>query len=156
MSSPRINRVVADFTALATRGRTIRLRELRGQAVVLYFYPKDATPGCTTEGQDFRDLHSRFRRRKAVVLGVSRDSLTAHEKFRDKQGFPFDLISDPDEKLCRKFDVIREKTLYGRKFLGIERSTFLIDADGKLRNEWRKVKVKGHAAEVLDAVKALK
>ena len=156
MSRPRMNRVVADFKANATRGKTIHLKELRGQNVVLYFYPKDSTPGCTTEGQDFRDLHAKFRRQKTVILGVSRDSLASHEKFRDKQSFPFDLISDPDEKLCKKFDVIQEKTLYGRKFMGVERSTFLIDADGKLRQEWRKVKVKGHAAEVFDAVKALK
>ena len=128
---------------------------MRGQNVVLYFYPKDSTPGCTTEGRDFSALHARFRRRKTLILGVSRDSLASHEKFREKQGFPFDLISDPDENLCRKFDVIKEKSLYGRKFMGIERSTFLIDADGKLRGEWRKVKVKGHAEEVLEAVKAL-
>ncbi len=156
MSAPRLNRVVADFKADATRGRTVHLKELRGENVVLYFYPKDATPGCTTEGQNFRDLHSKFRRRKTRVFGVSRDSLASHEKFRDKQRFPFDLISDPDEKLCKKFDVIREKNLYGRKFMGIERSTFLIDADGKLRHEWRKVKVRGHAEEVLEAVKGLK
>lgn len=156
MSAPRMNRVVADFKADATRGKTIQLKELRGQNVVLYFYPKDSTPGCTTEGLDFSALHPKFRRQKTVILGVSRDSLASHEKFRDKQGFPFDLISDPDEKLCKKFDVIQEKTLYGRKFMGVERSTFLIDADGKLRQEWRKVKVKGHADEVLEAVKALK
>ena len=128
---------------------------LRGQHVVIYFYPKDSTPGCTLEGQDFRDLHAKFRRQNAVVLGVSRDSLASHEKFRDKQSFPFDLVSDPDETLCRRFDVIQEKTLYGRKFMGVVRSTFLIDSAGKLRNEWRGVKVKGHAAEVLEAVKAL-
>ncbi len=155
MSAPRLNRVVADFSASATRNNTIRLKDLRGQNVVIYFYPKDSTPGCTSEGQDFRDLHAKFRRQDAIVLGVSRDSIASHEKFRDKQKFPFDLISDPDESLCRKFNVIQEKTLYGRKFMGIERSTFLIDAAGKLRNEWRKVKVKGHAAEVLEAVKGL-
>ncbi len=152
MSAPRLNRVVADFSAIATRNNTIRLKKLRGQNVIIYFYPKDSTPGCTTEGQDFRDLHAKFRRQNTVILGVSRDSVASHEKFRDKQKFPFDLISDPDEELCKKFDVIREKTLYGRKFMGIERSTFLIDAAGKLRREWRKVKVKGHAAEVLEAV----
>lgn len=152
MSAPRLNRVVADFSAIATRNNTIRLKKLRGQNVIIYFYPKDSTPGCTTEGQDFRDLHAKFRRQETVILGVSRDSVASHEKFRDKQKFPFDLISDPDEELCKKFDVIKEKTLYGRKFMGIERSTFLIDAAGKLRREWRKVKVKGHAAEVLEAV----
>lgn len=155
MSAPRLNRVVADFSASATRNNTIKLKDLRGQNVVIYFYPKDSTPGCTSEGQDFRDLHAKFRRQGAIVLGVSRDSIASHEKFRDQQKFPFDLISDPDEALCRKFDVIQEKTLYGRKFMGIERSTFLIDAAGKLRREWRKVKVKGHAAEVLEAVKGL-
>jgi peroxiredoxin Q/BCP len=156
MTAPLINRVVGDFKAMATRNKTIRLKDLRGQNVVVYFYPKDSTPGCTLEGQDFRDLHTKFRRQKTVVLGVSRDSLASHEKFRDKQQFPFDLISDPDEALCKHFNVIHEKTLYGRKFMGIVRSTFLIDTDGKLREEWRKVKVKGHADEVLDAVKRLK
>lgn len=155
MARPAMNRVVANFKAQATRDKTIELKEFRGQNVVLYFYPKDSTPGCTLEGQDFRDLHAKFRRNKTVILGLSRDSLASHEKFRDKQKFPFDLISDPDEKLCKQFDVIHEKSLYGRKFMGVVRSTFLIDADGKLRREWRKVKVKGHAAEVLDAVKEL-
>ena len=155
MSGPVMNRVVADFTADATGDKKIRLKELRGQHVVLYFYPKDSTPGCTQEGLDFKALHARFKRQGAVILGVSRDSLASHEKFKAKQGFPFDLLSDPDEKLCKKFDVIREKTLYGRKFMGVERSTFLIDEAGKLRAEWRKVKVKGHAEEVLDRVKML-
>lgn len=150
-----MNRVVADFTSDATGDKQIRLKDLRGQNVVIYFYPKDSTPGCTLEGQDFRDLHTRFRRQKTVVLGVSRDSIASHEKFKAKQKFPFELLSDPDETLCRKFDVIQEKTLYGRKFMGVERSTFLIDAAGKLRREWRTVKVKGHAAEVLEAVREL-
>jgi peroxiredoxin Q/BCP len=155
VTAPRMNRVVADFTADATRGKTIRLKDLRGQNVVLYFYPKDSTPGCTTEGRDFSRLHSKYRRQKTVVLGVSRDSIASHEKFRAKQEFPFDLLSDPDEKLCKAFDVIHEKSLYGRKFMGVVRSTFLIDKDGKLRGEWRQVKVNGHAEEVLEAVKAL-
>lgn len=150
-----MHRVVADFACASTGDKEIRLQDLRGENLVLYFYPKDSTPGCTTEGQDFRELHSKFRRLKTVVLGVSRDSIASHDKFRAKQKFPFDLLSDPDEKVCRMFDVIREKTLYGRKFMGIERSTFLIDANGKLRHEWRKLKVKGHAAEVLETVKAL-
>ena len=153
MPGPVINRVVADFKAEATGDTTVHLKALRGTKVVIYFYPKDSTPGCTTESQDFRDLHSKFRRQNTVIFGVSRDSLASHEKFKAKHGFPFELISDPDEKLCRKFDVIKEKNLYGRKFMGIERSTFLLDEKGKLRQEWRKVKVKGHAAEVLDAVK---
>lgn len=155
MSAPPLNRVVTSFKAVATRNKTIQLKDFRGQHVVLYFYPKDSTPGCTLEGQDFRDLHARFRRQNVVVFGVSRDSLASHEKFRDKQSFPFDLISDPDESLCRQFDVIQEKSLYGRKFMGVVRSTFLIDANGRLRKEWRNVKVKGHAADVLEAVKAL-
>lgn len=155
MSGPKLNRVVADFSCASTGGGDLRLKDLRGENLVLYFYPKDSTPGCTQEGQDFRDLHARFRRQNTRIFGVSRDSLASHEKFRAKQGFPFHLLSDPDESLCRRFDVIREKSLYGRKFMGIERSTFLIDAAGKLRGEWRNVKVKGHAQAVLDAVKAL-
>jgi peroxiredoxin Q/BCP len=150
-----MNRVVGDFTADATGDKKIRLKDLRGKNVVIYFYPKDSTPGCTTEGRDFSALHTRFRHASTVILGVSRDSLASHEKFKEKQGFPFDLLSDPDEKLCRKFDVIHEKSLYGRKFMGVVRSTFLIDADGKLRREWRNVKVKGHAEEVLEAARSL-
>ena len=153
MAAAVLNRVVADFQCTATGDKTVQLKNLRGQKVVIYFYPKDSTPGCTTEGQDFKDLHSKFRRQKTVILGVSRDSLASHEKFKAKQEFPFDLLADEDEKLCRKFDVIKEKSLYGRKFMGIERSTFLIDEDGKLMHEWRKVRVKGHAQEVLDTVK---
>lgn len=155
MSGPKLNRVVSDFKAASTDNSELSLKDLRGQNVVIYFYPKDSTPGCTLEGQDFRDLHRKFRRQKTVILGVSRDSIASHEKFKAKQEFPFALLSDPDETLCKKFDVIQEKSLYGRKFMGVERSTFLIDRDGKLRQEWRKVKVKGHAQEVLDAVKAL-
>ena len=155
MSAPRMNRVVGDFKADATGEKTIRLKDLRGQNVVIYFYPKDSTPGCTTEGRDFSALHAKFRRANTVILGVSRDSIASHEKFKAKQGFKFDLLSDPDEVLCKKFDVIHEKTLYGRKFMGVVRSTFLIDADGKLRREWRNVKVKGHAEEVLEAAKSL-
>lgn len=155
MTAPILNRVVANFKCAATGDKTIELKSLRGQKVVIYFYPKDSTPGCTLEGQDFRDLHTRFRRQKTVILGVSRDAIASHEKFKAKQAFPFDLLSDPDEKLCRQFDVIKEKSLYGRKFMGVERSTFLIDEKGKLRQEWRKLKVKGHAEEVLDAVKNL-
>jgi peroxiredoxin Q/BCP len=155
MSVPALNKTVADFTCPATGNKSVQLKSLRGKKVVLYFYPKDSTPGCTTEGQDFRDLHARFKRAGVVILGASRDSLASHEKFKEKLKLPFDLLSDPDEKLCRQFDVIREKSLYGRKFMGVERSTFLIDEKGKLREEWRKVKVKGHAQEVLDSVKNL-
>ncbi|HHJ13191.1 MAG TPA: peroxiredoxin [Gammaproteobacteria bacterium] len=145
---------VPDFAAESTDGR-FRLSEQRGRNLVLYFYPKDATPGCTREGQDFAANIAKFRRQRTTVLGVSRDSLASHEKFREKQGFPFHLLSDPEEKLCRLFDVIREKNMYGRKVMGIERSTFLIDAEGRLAREWRKVKVDGHAEEVLEAVREL-
>jgi peroxiredoxin Q/BCP len=155
MSAPVLNRVVADFTCPATGGKAVQLKSLRGKKVVLYFYPKDSTPGCTTEGQEFRDLHAKFRRAGAIIFGVSRDSLASHEKFKEKLELPFELLSDSDEKVCRQFDVIREKSLYGRKFMGVERSTFLVDGKGKLRQEWRKVRVKGHAEEVLESVKNL-
>ena len=127
----------------------------KGGNLVLFFYPKAMTPGCTLEGQDFRDLHAAFKRAKTTVLGISKDSCARQAKFRAKEKFPFELLSDEDEKVCRLFDVIREKSLYGRKFMGIERSTFLFGADGKLAREWRKLRVAGHAAEVLDAAKSL-
>ena len=146
---------VPDFSIPATGTETFRLSEHKGHPVVLYFYPKDNTPGCTTEGEQFRDLHKEFTKRGAVVAGVSRDSMKSHDSFKAKMGFPFQLLSDADEKLCALFDVIKMKNMYGKKVRGIERSTFLIGADGKLLREWRKVKVDGHAAEVLDAVKAL-
>jgi thioredoxin-dependent peroxiredoxin len=156
MSTPAIGETVPDFEAAATRNKTIRLSDYKGEKnVVLYFYPKDSTPGCTTEGQDFRDNYRKFTSRKTVILGVSRDSLKSHENFRSKQEFPFDLISDPDEALCNLMDVMKMKNMYGKKVRGIERSTFLIDKNGILRNEWRKVKVKGHVEEVLEAVKNL-
>lgn len=156
MTAPAIGESVPDFEAQATRNRTIRLSDYKGEKnVVLYFYPKDSTPGCTTEGQDFRDHYRKFTSRKTVILGVSRDSLKSHENFRSKQEFPFDLISDPDEALCTLMDVIKMKNMYGKKVRGIERSTFLIDKKGVLRNEWRKVKVKGHVEGVLEAVKNL-
>jgi thioredoxin-dependent peroxiredoxin len=146
---------VPDFALPATGEQKIRLKDLRGQHVVLYFYPKDSTPGCTREGQDFRDLQPKFKRANTVVLGVSRDSLKSHENFKTKQDFSFDLLSDAEETLCALFDVIKMKNMYGKQVRGIERSTFLIDDKGVLRNEWRKVKVAGHAEEVLAAVKAL-
>lgn len=155
MSKVKVGNKVPDFSLPATGGQTVKLSDLRGKNVVLYFYPKDNTPGCTLEGQNFRDNIRRFRARNTVVFGVSRDSLKSHEKFREKQCFPFELLSDEDEKLCRMFDVIKEKNMYGKKVMGIERSTFLIDKDGKLRQEWRKVKVDGHVDAVLDAVKNL-
>lgn len=155
MSSVSLNQPVPDFELPATGDKTIRLSDLRGKKVVLYFYPKDNTSGCTQEGQDFRDHFDEFTAANAVILGVSRDSIKSHENFKAKQGFPFDLLSDQDETLCRLFDVIKEKNMYGKKAMGIERSTFLIDEDGVLRREWRKVKVPGHVEEVLEAVKAL-
>jgi peroxiredoxin Q/BCP len=154
MSAIKIGKVVPDFSLPATGNQTIRLKDLRGKNVVVYFYPKDNTPGCTTESCDFGALHGKFRKKNTVILGVSRDSLASHEKFRAKFEFPFDLLSDGDEALCRLFDVIREKNMYGKKVFGIERSTFLIDPEGKLQREWRKVKVEGHAAEVLEAIGA--
>ena len=143
-----------NFAAEATSGRTLHSDEFSSGRLVLYFYPKDSTPGCTQEGQDFRDLHPAFVEAGAVVLGVSRDSLKSHENFRLKQNFPFDLISDPEETLCRAFDVIKMKNMYGKQVQGIERSTFLFDR-GRLVRAWRKVSVKGHAAEVLQCLQAL-
>lgn len=150
-----LNQPIDNFTAAATSERTIELKELVGQQVVLYFYPKDNTPGCTTESQDFRDLHEQFTAANTIILGVSRDTLRVHENFKAKHGFPFELISDGEENLCKQFDVIKLKKLYGKEHLGIERSTFLIDSSGVLRHEWRKVKVAGHAAQVLAAAQAL-
>ena len=151
----KIGKKIANFSLPATGDKSLSLKDLKGSNVVLYFYPKDSTPGCTLEGQDFRDQHAAFRKANTVILGVSRDSLKSHENFRSKHEFPFDLLSDNDEKLCRQFDVIREKNMYGRKVLGIERSTFLIDGEGILRQEWRKVRVKGHVDEVLTAAQSL-
>lgn len=150
-----LDQPVPVFTAQATSGVEVDSEQLRGQQFVLYFYPKDNTPGCTTEGQDFRDHHKDFAAANTHIFGVSRDSLRTHENFRRKQDFPFELISDPDDALCRLFDVIRLKQMYGKEYEGIERSTFLVDADGVLRKEWRKVKVKGHVAEVLTAARQL-
>ena len=155
MSKVSIGKKVPQFSLPATGNQTIKLSELKGKNIVIYFYPKDSTPGCTLEGQDFRDNIRKFSSRNTRILGVSRDSLSSHEKFKEKQKFNFDLITDEDEKLCSLFDVIKEKNMYGKKFMGVERSTFLIDEKGILRNEWRKVKVKGHVEEVLEAVKNL-
>jgi peroxiredoxin Q/BCP len=150
-----VGKKVPGFTSATTSGQDWSLGDGAGEKIVLYFYPKDMTSGCTTESQQFRDLHAAFRKAKVRVLGISRDSIKSHDKFRTKEKLPFDLLSDPEEKLCKLFDVIREKNMYGRKYLGIERSTFLIDGTGVLRREWRKVKVPGHAEEVLEAAKSL-
>ena len=146
---------VPDFAAPATGGSDFRLAQTRGKPLVLYFYPKDNTPGCTTEAGQFRDLHGDFARLGCTVVGVSRDSLRSHEGFQAKLGLPFALIADTNESVCRLFDVIKSKTLYGKKVLGVERSTFLIDGRGILRREWRGLKADGHAAEVLKAVTEL-
>ena len=150
-----LDQPVADFQVQATGEQAVSLSALKGQQVVLYFYPKDSTPGCTTQGQGFRDHHADFKAANTVVFGVSRDSLKSHENFKAKQEFPFELISDKDESLCRLFDVIKLKKLYGKEYLGVDRSTFLIDKDGVLRKEWRGVKVPGHVATVLEAAQAL-
>lgn len=150
-----IGKKVKNFSIAATGDKTISLNDYKGKKVVLYFYPKDSTPGCTTEGQDFRDAKGRFTRQNTVILGVSRDSLKSHENFCAKQNFNFDLLSDSDEILCTQFDVIKMKNMYGKQSRGIERSTFLIDEKGTLRHEWRKVKVKDHVEEVLAAAKEL-
>jgi peroxiredoxin Q/BCP len=150
-----IDQSVADFTLPATGGKHLSLSSLRGNPVVLYFYPKDSTPGCTAEALQFRDLHADFLTLGATVLGVSRDTVKSHETFRTKQALPFDLLSDSEELLCSRFAVIKLKKLYGKEVRGIERSTFVIDGDGRLCREWRGIKVPGHAQEVLDYLRSL-
>ncbi len=150
-----LDQPVADFQALATSDRSFSLEALKGRQVVLYFYPKDSTPGCTTEGQGFRDHYAAFQAANTEVFGISRDGIKSHENFKAKQGFPFELISDKDEAICQLFDVIKLKKLYGKEYLGVDRSTFLIDKDGVLRKEWRGVKVPGHVEAVLAAAEAL-
>ena len=150
-----LDQPVTDFQAQATSDQQVALSALKGQQVVIYFYPKDSTPGCTTEGQGFRDQYAEFQAANTQIFGVSRDSLKAHENFKAKQQFPFELISDADEALCQLFAVIKQKKLYGKEYLGIERSTFLLDTAGVLRQEWRGVKVPGHVDAVLLAAQAL-
>ena len=150
-----LDTAVADFQAQATNGQLVQLSALKGQQVVLYYYPKDSTPGCTTEGQGFRDQYGAFQAANTQVFGVSRDGLKSHENFKCKQEFPFELISDKDEALCQLFDVIKLKKLYGKEYLGVDRSTFLIDKNGVLRQQWRGVKVPGHVDAVLAAAQAL-
>jgi len=151
-----IGKKVPDVKLLLTGNREARLSDYRGRWLVLYFYPKASTPGCTREGLDFKEAIFKFRRQSTVILGASRDSLRAQERFKEKQGFPFDLVADTEEELCNAFGVIKMKNMYGRQVRGIERSTFLIDDQGVLRHEWRGVKVKGHVDEVLETLKALK
>lgn len=150
-----IGKPVPNITLPANDGKTISLSDYKGKNLVLYFYPKDSTPGCTTQGQNFRDAKADFDKANTVILGASRDSVKKHENFIAKQAFNFDLLSDAEEELCKAFDVIKLKKLYGKEYLGIDRSTFLIDAEGVLRQEWRGVKVKGHVEDVLTAVQAL-
>lgn len=147
-----LNKKVPNFSFEATSGLTGKLADFKGQRVVLYFYPRDNTPGCTTEGENFRDLYEEFTSRNVVILGLSRDSLKKHEKFKEKYEFPFELIADEEETLCELFGVMKWKNMYGKKVRGIERSTFIIDETGKLIKEWRKVKVPGHVDEVLAAL----
>lgn len=153
--APKIGNKAPDCKINTTGGKSFKLSDLRGSNVVLYFYPRDNTPGCTTEGLDFKNFNTKFKRQNTVILGVSRDSLESHEKFKSKFKFPFDLVSDSDEVLCKKYDVIKMKNMYGKKSLGVERSTFIIDETGTLRKEFRKVKVKDHVEAVLDAIKEI-
>ena len=153
MVKVKLGKKIPDFTATATNDSVFTLSENMGKNIIIYFYPKDNTPGCTKEGEDFRDQFEAFSSNNAIIVGISRDPVKYHEKFICKFNFPFDLISDQDEAVCQLFDVIKEKNMYGRKYMGIERSTFLIDSDGTLVKEWRKVKVKDHVKEVLNALK---
>ena len=155
MSKIELDKSLPAFESKATSETLVTSESLQGKNTVIYFYPKDNTPGCTTEGQDFRDSINAFSDVNTVIFGVSRDSLKVHENFRKKHEFPFELISDPDETLCKLFDVIKLKKLYGKEYMGIERSTFLIDSLGILKKEWRKVKVKGHIEEVLKEAQSL-
>ncbi len=155
MSKTEVGRKAPKLSLPSTAGDRFSLADARGSNLVIYFYPRDNTSGCTREAQDFRELHGAFRRANTVIVGISPDTIESHHKFKTKFKLPFALLSDEDRKACELFDVIREKSMYGRKFMGVERSTFLIDADGQLRCEWRKVKVDGHAAEVLEAAKSL-
>ena len=156
MATPKVGNKAPVFKGICTGEGNVDLSKLKGKKVILYFYPKDSTPGCTTEGQNFRDLYKQFKKEGTLIYGLSRESLKSHDNFKTKHSFPFELISDPDEKICKQYEVIKEKSMYGRKYMGIERSTFLIDEKGKLIQEWRKVKVTGHAQEVLDTIKSMK
>jgi thioredoxin-dependent peroxiredoxin len=155
MATPTVGKKVASFSVATTANSKLTSKDLLGKPYVLYFYPRDDTPGCTIEGKDFRDRHGAFGKLGVRIIGVSRDSLASHTKFQGKYELPFELISDADEALCKQFDVIKNKNMYGKKVRGIERSTFLVDAAGVLRAEWRKVKVEGHVAEVLAAAAGL-
>ena len=155
MSKVQVGKKVRDFKALLDNEETFKLSENKGKNLVFYFYPKDNTPGCTKEGEDFRDNYSVIKKLNTEVIGVSKDSVATHQKFIKKFNFPFNLISDENEKVCNLFNVIKEKNMYGRKYMGIERSTFLIDTKGKLVKEWRKVRVKGHVDDVIESIKEI-
>lgn len=155
MTKKIIGKKIPKFTAAITGDKNISSKDFIGQNLVIYFYPKDSTPGCTTEGQEFRDSYKEFKSLNTEIIGVSRDSIKSHENFKSKQNFPFDLLSDPDEKVCKAFDVMKLKSMYGREYMGVDRSTFIINKDGKVVKEWRAVKVKGHVAEVLEEIKSL-
>jgi peroxiredoxin Q/BCP len=154
-SPSALNLTVPEFSGAMTGNQAFNLSDYKGKNIVLYFYPKDNTPGCTTEGMQFRDLHPQFQQANSEIFGISRDSIRSHEGFKSKLEMPFELISDPDETLCLMFNVMKMKNMYGKQVRGIERSTFVIDASGKLVKEWRGVKVPGHVDEVLEFVKAL-
>ncbi len=143
------------FSAEATSEQTISNQTYKDKNVVIYFYPKDSTPGCTIEGQEFRDNYKKFKKCNTEILGVSRESIKSHENFKSKQNFPFELLSDPDEKVCKAFDVMKMKSMYGRQYMGVDRSTFIVNDQGKIIKEWRSVKVKGHVQEVLETVQKL-
>ena len=148
----KVGSKIKNFRAKMTGKTDFNFADYKNKKLIIYFYPRDNTPGCTSEGEDFRDNYKFFKKKNTKIFGVSKDSLKSHESFKNKFNFPFELISDPDEKVCKIFDVIKEKSMYGKKYMGIERSTFLIDSDGKLLKEWRKVKVKGHAEDVLSSI----
>ena len=150
-----LNKKVPNFEQEATNDKTVSSSNIKGKNTVLFFYPKDNTPGCTLEGQDFRDSYPEFQNLNTEIYGISRESIKSHENFKNKQSFPFELISDPDELMCKAFDVMKLKSMYGREYMGIERSTFLVNAEGVIVCEWRKVKVKGHVEEVLEKVKSI-
>ena len=155
MAKVSLGKAIPDFKGKITNDLIIKFSDYKGQNIVIYFYPKDNTPGCTKEGEDFRDYFEDFKKNNTIILGVSRDSVASHDKFTCKYNFPFKLISDEDEKVCKLFDVIKEKNMYGRKYMGIERSTFLINHEGTLVKEWKKVKVKGHVEQVLGTLNDL-
>ena len=155
MTKKLLGKKAPNFKADCTGNNVFGRDDFKGKNLVLYYYPKDSTPGCTTEGQNFRDLYEEFKSNNTEILGVSRESIKSHENFKQKQSFPFELLSDPDEKVCKAFDVMKLKSMYGREYIGVDRSTFIINKDSKLIKEWRGVKVKGHAGEVLDFIKNL-